>query len=104
MKSEQSTALEAKFSLNHIKVQSHIWHSWTKIERKIFIDWVVRSLRQSTDIEGLYYQTDIKSKYAAEKRNQHFRKEIIEIAVSNLHALVKREENDEIRAIYGVGS
>ena len=81
------------------------FRAWLLSKRRtIFIDWVVQSLRQSTDIEGLYYQTDIESKYAAEKRNQHFRKEIIEIAVSNLHALVKREENDEIRAIYGVGS
>ena len=42
--------------------------------------------------------------HAVEKRNQHFRKEKIEIAASTLHALVQREENDEIRAIYGAGS
>ena len=42
--------------------------------------------------------------HAVEKRNQHFRKEKIEIAASNLYATVQREENDEIRAIYGAGS
>ena len=42
--------------------------------------------------------------HAVEKRNQHFRKEKIEIAASNLYAMVQREENDEIRAIYGAGS
>ena len=41
--------------------------------------------------------------HAIEKRSQHCRKEKIEIAVSNLHAFVKREEHDEIRAIYVTG-
>ena len=38
------------------------------------------------------------------KRNQHFKKESILAAVSNLHAMIKREENDEVRAIYSAGN
>ena len=42
--------------------------------------------------------------HAVEKSNQHFRKEKIEIPLFNLHALVKEEENNEIRAICGAAS
>lgn len=42
--------------------------------------------------------------HAVEKKNQHFRKEKIETAASASYALVQREKNDKIRAIYGAGS
>lgn len=79
----------------------HVW--FLSKGRSIFFNLVIQSSRKSTDIEGLFYQNDIESMHVVEKRNQNSRKEKIDIAVSNLHALVKRGENDEIRAIYGAG-
>ena len=65
---------------------------------------MIQSSRENSGINDLYYQNDIASKHAAEKRNQHFRKESILAAVSNLHVMIKREENDKVRAIYGAGN
>ena len=65
---------------------------------------MIQSSRENSDINGLYYQNDIESQHAAEKRNQQFKKESISAAVANLHTMVKREENDEVRAVYGAGN
>ena len=79
--------------------------AWFNVKRKsLFLESVIQSSRENSDINGLYYQNDTESKHAAEKRNQHFKKESILAAVFNLHAMIKREENDEVRAIYGAGN
>lgn len=81
------------------------FYPWFQVQRKsLFLESVIQSAREKTDISGLYYQNDIESKHAAEKRNQNFKKESILVAVANIHAMVKREENDEVRAIYGAGN
>ena len=56
------------------------------------------------DPTGLYYQNDIESIHASEKRYQNFKKESIEVALSNIQKIIQREENDKIRALYGSGN
>ena len=51
-----------------------------------------------------YYQNDMGSIHASEKLYQSFRKESIEVALSNVQIIVQREENDEIHALYGTGN
>lgn len=81
------------------------FYTWFLIQRKsLFLESVIQSSRENTNISGLYYQNDIESKHAAEKRNQNFKKESILAAVSNIQTLIKREETDEVRAIYGAGN
>ena len=78
---------------------------WFNVKRKsLFLESVIQSSRENSDINGLYYQNDIESKHATEKRNQHFKKETILPAVFNLHAMIKGEENDEVRVIYDAGN
>ena len=87
------------------KVSCPGFFPWFNVKRKsLFLESVIQSSRENSDMNCLYYQNDIESKHAAEKRNQHFKKESILAAVSNLHAVIKREENDEVRAIYGAGN
>ena len=62
-----------------------------------FSESVIQSAHGNTDIKGLFYQNDIESLHAKEKRNQHFKTETFAAAISN----IQREQNDEIRAIYG---
>ena len=38
------------------------------------------------------------------KRYQKFEKESIEVALSNIQKIIQREENDEIRTLYGAGN
>ena len=76
--------------------------AWFNVKRKSpFLESVTQSSRENSDINGLYYQNDFESKPAVEKRNQYFKQESILATVSNLHAMIKREENDGVRAIYG---
>ena len=64
--------------------------------RKVFFsESIIQSARANTDIKGLFYQNDIESLHAKQKRNQ----ETITAAI-----LIQREQNDEIRAIYGAGN
>ena len=57
--------------------------AWFDIKRKsLFLEPVIQSSRENSDIAGLYYQNDIESQHAAAKRNQHFKKESILAAVS----------------------
>ena len=38
------------------------------------------------------------------KQYQNFKKESIEVALSNIQKIIQREENDEIYALYGAGN
>ena len=72
--------------------------------KSLFIESVIQSARIDTDSTGLYYQNDIESLHAVEKRKQNFKKEDIVTAMSNIQSIIKREDNEEIRAIYGAGN
>lgn len=48
--------------------------AWFNVKRKsLFLESVIQSSRENSDINGLYYQNDFESKPEAEKRNQHFK-------------------------------
>ena len=42
--------------------------------------------------------------HAKQKRNQNFKTETVPAAISNIPNVIQREQNDEIRAIYGAGN
>ena len=62
------------------------------------------SLHAQTDIKGLFYQNDIESLHAKQKQSQNFKRETVTAAISNIQNIIQREQNDEIRAIYGAGN
>ena len=52
----------------------------------------------------MFYQNDIESLHFIEKRNQCFQKKTVSEAAQALKALALRQENDEVRAVYGAGN
>ena len=57
-----------------------------------------------TNVSGLFHQNDIQSLHHIEKLSQCFKKRSIVEVTQNLRDLALRQENDEIRAIYGAGN
>ena len=77
---------------------------WFLSKRKsLFLESIIQSARAKSDITGLYYQNDIESMHAAEKRKQNYKKEDIITALANIQSIIRKEENDEIRALYSAG-
>ena len=78
---------------------------WFEKNRKAdFISSVIVSAREGTNVQGLYYSNDIESLHAVEKRMQSFKVGTVLEAVNTINSLVKREENDELLALYGAGN
>ena len=78
---------------------------WFQKNRKVkFESSVICSAREGTNVIGMFYQNDIESMHYIEKRNQCFKKESVVDAVRSLRDLALRQENDEIRSLYGAGS
>jgi hypothetical protein len=51
------------------------FYAWFLKNRKSdFISSVIQSAREGTNVQGLYYQNDIESQHAREKRIQNFKK------------------------------
>ena len=80
----------------------HQWFIWNR--RPLFLKSVIQSARLNLDSTGLYYQNDIESIHASEKRYQNFKKESIEVAHSNIQKIMQRKQNHEICALYGAGN
>ena len=81
------------------------FHQWFVRNRKsLFLESVIQSTRLNSDSTGLYYQNDIEFIHATEKHYQNFKKESIEVALSNIQKIIQREESDEIRALYGASN
>ena len=81
------------------------FHQWFVRSRKsLLLESVIQSARLNSNSTGFYYQNDIESIHALEKRYQNFKKESIEVALSNIQKIIQREENDEIRALCGAGN
>ena len=81
------------------------FYNWFFTKRKsLFIESIIQSARENSDITGLYYQYDIESLHALEKREQCFKRSAILEPVTHLQDIVIRKQNDEIRAIYGAGN
>ena len=86
------------------------FHQWFVQNRiSLFLESAIQSARLNSDSTGLYYQNniennDIESIHASEKRYQNFKKESIEVALSNIQKIIQHEKNDKIHALYGAGN
>ena len=81
------------------------FYDWFVTHRKRdFIASVIKSAREGTNVSGIYYQNDIESKHAVQKRIQYFQGKTLTDALETIKALIEREESDEIMALYGNGN
>ena len=78
------------------------WFKKTRVSQ--FLESVIQTARIGYDSETFYYQNDIESIHAVEKRKPCFKKENVATALSNIQSIVKCEEQDEIRALHGTGN
>ena len=76
--------------------------SWFVANRKKeFEQSVIKSARVGTNVRGLYYQNDVESEHAVQKRLQCYKKGSVIDAINTVKTLIKREEQQEVLAIYG---
>ena len=68
-----------------------------------FIDSVICTARDGTNVTGLYYQNDIEALHFVEKKRQHFRKENVITAIKGLKTLTNQQRVEEARALHGAG-
>ena len=77
------------------------FYAWFTGQRKSqFISSVIQSARAGTSVSGLYYQNDIESQHARQKRIQNFKLGSVVEAVNTISALMEQEENEEVLALY----
>jgi hypothetical protein len=57
--------------------------------------------RAGTNVDGLFYQNDVESLHAQEKRIQGFKAGDVLTAVKTVELLARREEREEMVALYG---
>ena len=69
-----------------------------------FINSVICSARDGSNVNGLFYQNDIESQHFVEKVQQNFEKKSVQTTIKNFQTLIQRQDDEEIRAIYGAGS
>ena len=68
-----------------------------RARRKLFFsESVIQSARANTDIKGLFYQNDIESLHAKQKRNQNFKTETVTTAISNIQNIIQRRIKNTI--------
>ena len=78
------------------------FYNWFVSNRKKeFEQSVIKSARDGTNVRGLYYQNDIESKHAEQKRMQCFKKGTTIDVVNTMKELIKREDQQEVLALYG---
>ena len=77
------------------------FYAWFVKHRKSdFITSVIKSAREGTNVEGLFYQNDIESQHAKQKRLQRFKASNILEAVNTVKQLIEHELEEEARALY----
>ena len=80
------------------------FHKWfLKNRKKIFQACVITSARKGTEVNGMYYQNDVESLHAIEKRVQGFTKMDVLGAIKTVQVM-EREDNDERVAMYEAGN
>ena len=78
---------------------------WFKKKRSdFFVESVIQSAREGSDVHGLYYQNDVESLHHVEKMNQNFEKKTVKEAIGNIQKLSDRQDSEQVRAIYGAGN
>ena len=64
---------------------------------------MIETARSGTAVQGLFYNNNIECQHFREKLEQSYKKGSLETVISTLQKLVERQENDEIKVIYGSG-
>ena len=78
------------------------FHDWFSRERKQFFESnIIKSMRKQTNVQGLFYNDSIEPRHFREKKEQCFKKATVQEVITILKSLVTRQEDDEIRAMYG---
>ena len=78
------------------------FHDWFSCKRKqLFESNVIKSERKQANVQRLFYNNSIESQHFREKKEQHFKKGTVQKVIATLKLLVSRQEDYEIRVIYG---
>ena len=88
------------------------WNSWCpelfgwfkKKRSDFFLESVIQSAREGSEVCGLYYQNDVESLHQVEKINQSFEQKTVKEAIGNIQKLRDRQDSEEVMAIYEAGS
>ena len=81
------------------------FYDWfLKHRKEKFENSIISSARDGSNVFGMFHQNDIESLHFIEKENQCFQKQSVVEAAQSLQGLIKRQENDKVRAIYGAGN
>jgi hypothetical protein len=96
---QRLSSLEDQWS----KISPGFYNWFCRKRSQLFIDSVIESARKNTNINGLFYNNSIESMHFREKKEQCFKEGTIEDVVSTLKKLVQRQQDDEVRALYGSG-
>ena len=73
------------------------WFCGNSVDK--FLESVICSAREGTEVAGLYYQNDIESTHFAGKKKQQFRKENVIDVIRNISTMIQQSQMKEIRAL-----
>ena len=77
------------------------FHDWFVSHRKKdFVESVILSAHAGMNVDGLFYQNDVESLHAIEKRIQCFKEQDVVEAVKTLETLIRREENEGVGPVW----
>ena len=80
------------------------FYNWfCKNRLRLFKKSVIESARRTTSVSGLFYNNGIESNHFCEKNEQNFQGGDFWEVISTMKNLIDREENDEIKRLYGSG-
>ena len=78
------------------------FYKWFNENRKpIFESSVIEMVTKPTNVHGLYYNNTIEAQHFRQKTKQFFKAGIISEIVGTLKTLIERQQNDDVRALYG---
>ena len=79
-------------------------NGFLKHRKVLFVESVIQSVPVNSNVDSLYYQNDIESQGTVQKCIQEYKKKDVATVINNLQRLSDREDAEEVRALYGVGS
>ena len=80
------------------------FHDWfTAKRKKLFQEKVIEEARKGSNTHGLYFNKDIESMHFKEKTEQCHKPGSTIDVINTLKKIVDRQQDDEVRAIYGSG-
>ena len=80
------------------------FRKWFCKKRKpIFVQSVIETAISGSAVQSSFYSNNVERQHFREKLEQSYKKGSLETVISTLQKLVKRQENNEIKAIYESG-